>query len=338
VQVVRPRRSSWGRKPRPILAGLFGVVGLWLAVGFVSDGLARAVSDDPRWALLVPVGAVLAVVAVLNTVRTWTDAFNRSVVQGRVIDRYYNEGYSGGEGPSTPAEHWLAVDDGSSDTVRAHRVDYGVFRHVMTGDEVRMTVGPHRGHVWDVEIVATSHGALGPTGSVGSLGLNGVSEAAARAAGMPVPPEDMATLTGRIVRAVEGPAPPAGPGGSAGTDDLSTWTYHLGWSVNDEPNRRDLYVDVHLATGSGGFEAVLGQVSGSGDGPGDKVEGLGDLARRYGHLLVARQGELTVAIDPVPGVWLRSPVPKPWSFGRRSPKADEVLARLALQHGAAPTR
>ena len=116
-----------------------------------------------------------------------------------------------------------------------------------------------------------------------------------------------AELTGRVVRAVEGPTP-------APAVEVYTWTYHLGWSVTDEPNRRDLYVDVHLAAGPRGFDAVCGRIGTAGDGPGD----------------------LAVAIDPVPGVWLRSPVPKPWSFGWHSPTADEVLARLALEHGAPP--
>jgi hypothetical protein len=225
-----------------------------------------------------------------------------AVVEGKVIYRYYYEGYSAGEGPSEPAEWWFAVDDGDSPTARGRWVDLKTFQLVLTGDHVRLI--PHRRRrVWIA--VSVVDPTLGPV-PVGS---------APDAAGAPVNPTEMARLCDRPVRAVS-PQDPA-------SDGLQSWTYHLGWDTGDmyELPRQ---VAVHVARGQGAFEALLAHGN-HGRKPAENVKVPGSsIARRFGGLLIARRADVTVAID-TDGVMLRR------GIGWRGPKADEELARQALE-------
>lgn len=60
-------------------------------------------------------------------------------IPGEHVDKY----------SSTPdsRDHWMAVDDGTVETVRAYRLSPRIFQHVMAGDQVWVTVGRHWGYV-----------------------------------------------------------------------------------------------------------------------------------------------------------------------------------------------
>jgi hypothetical protein len=212
----------------------------------------------------------------------------RYTVEGRLIYRRYDEYRDGGEGPSSPDRWWIAVDNGRSDTARAYLVSRQVYSHLEHGDKVRVTVTQRNGYVHDVQVLVDSTGR--------SIVPIDVPPAAP---GAPVPRLDVARLTERSVRLVDC---------EVHADEVRTWTYHLG----DDGLHH--YLKVHLTTA--GFESLLESMNRS-NSRSEAVRGLGDLARRFGDLLVVRSGTHVVGIQR----------PLLTSFPRG---CDEELARIAL--------
>ncbi len=202
-----------------------------------------------------------------------------TTVEGKVILHEFVEGYDGGEGPSQPDACRIAVDDGRSDTAQAYQVDGKVFAHVRAGDFLRLTVGPHHGYVHSVEMLDGVDGAVGQVGALPEL------------PGAPVAATDVSRAVHRVVRSIEGPE------SSRGDAAVHTWTYHLG---GDD----DSTVRVHLTVGHGGVQALVGLANRS-SRPRVKVAGVGDMAWRFGTLLVATEGDRTVGIKPTDGSFLQ---------------------------------
>ncbi len=220
----------------------------------------------------------------------------RSVIEGAVIHKSFVEGRDGGEGPSTPDRCWLAVDDGASDVAWASLVSGSVYAHIRHGDLLRMTVVAHQGRVFDAELLSAPGQNVGPIGSVPD------------APDAPIDPRELARVVHRVVRSVE---PPAEADANAG---VRTWTYHLG---GDEAVAQ---IQVHLGSGPEAVRALIEHANRSSH-PAVDVAGVGDWARRFGDLLIARKGDQVVGVQQEPGM-----------VGL-TPRMDEELARIALRSG-----
>jgi hypothetical protein len=75
------------------------------------------------------------------------DLVSRREVEGQVVRR---RSYSQG---NDKLAHFMAVDSGRSDKVRAWLVPAAVYGRFREGEVVRATIGPRLGHVFGVELV-----------------------------------------------------------------------------------------------------------------------------------------------------------------------------------------
>jgi predicted membrane protein DUF2207 len=165
VKVGYPRVGfTWGRKPAlAFLVGLvqagagYAVLRLMLGLRGWTDGYVE-VDQAARWARLV--ATVLAVLALLvvawgawTMLRAALDLVSRREVEGQVIRR---RSYSRG---NNKTDHFMAVDPGRSDKVRAWLVPAAVYGRFREGAVVRATVGPRLGHVFRIELAGEGRAA-----------------------------------------------------------------------------------------------------------------------------------------------------------------------------------
>ncbi len=285
MTIVGPDRwpgsaGLWGRSPRRAAVGyaagvlLFGLLlaALWSAI----------VSDANAWYLYALASLLTAgwLAALLQLGRMLRDVTAPTTVEGKVILHEFVEGYDGGEGPSEPDVCRIAVDDGRSDLARAYKVDGRVFAHVRAGDVVRLTAGSNHGYVYAVDMLDGVDGAVGQVGTVPEL------------PGAPLAAMDVSRAVHRVVRSIEGPEL------SSGDARVHIWTYHLG---GDD----DSTVRVHLTVGHDGVQVLVGLANRS-NRPRVKVAGVGDMAWRFGTLLIATEGDRTVGIEPTDRTFLQS--------------------------------
>jgi hypothetical protein len=96
-----------------------------------------------------PVGLALLVAGwgVWTMVRAVLDLVSRREVEGQVVRR---RSYSRG---NDKLAHFMAVDSGRSDKVRAWLVPAAVYGRFREGEVVRATIGPRLGHVFRAELV-----------------------------------------------------------------------------------------------------------------------------------------------------------------------------------------
>ena len=159
VKVRYPRLGfAWGRKPPfAFLVGLVqavaGYVGLRLMLGLRgwTDGYAEA-DQAARWVrtastLLAVAALLVAGWGVWTMVRAVLDLVSRREVEGQVVRR---RSYSRG---NDKLAHFMAVDSGRSDKVRAWLVPAAVYGRFREGEVVRAAIGPRLGHVFRVELV-----------------------------------------------------------------------------------------------------------------------------------------------------------------------------------------
>ena len=168
VKVRYPRRGfAWGRKPPlAVLVGLVeavaGYVGLRLMLGLRgwTDGYAET-DQAARWVRTASTPAGRGRPAGRRVGRV-DDAPGRarSRVQtggrGQVVRR---RSYSRG---NDKLDHFMAVDSGRSDKIKAWLVPAAVYDRFREGGVVRATIGPRLGHVFRVELVSESRAAAAP--------------------------------------------------------------------------------------------------------------------------------------------------------------------------------
>jgi hypothetical protein len=160
VKVRYPRLGfAWGRKPPlAFLVGLVqavaGYLGLRLMLGLRgwTDGYAEA-DQAARWirtasTLLAVVALLVAGWGVWTMLRAVLDLVSRREVEGQVVRR---RSYSRG---NDKLAHFMAVDSGRSDRVKAWLVPAAVYGRFREGGVVRATIGPRLGHVYRVEFVS----------------------------------------------------------------------------------------------------------------------------------------------------------------------------------------
>jgi hypothetical protein len=168
VKVRYPRLGfAWGRKPPlAVLVGLVqavaGYVGLRLMLGLRgwTDGYAEA-DQAARWVrtastLLAVAALLVAGWGVWTMLRAMLDLVSRREVEGQVVRR---RSYSRG---NDKLAHFIAVDSGRSDKIKAWLVPAGVYGRFREGGVVRATIGPRLGHVFRVELVSESRAAAAP--------------------------------------------------------------------------------------------------------------------------------------------------------------------------------
>jgi len=168
VKVRYPRLGfAWGRKPPlAVLVGLVeavaGYVGLRLMLGLRgwTDGYAET-DQAARWVRTASTPAGRGRPAGRRVGRV-DDAPGRarSRVQtggrGQVVRR---RSYSRG---NDKLDHFMAVDSGRSDKIKAWLVPAAVYDRFREGGVVRATIGPRLGHVFRVELVSESRAAAAP--------------------------------------------------------------------------------------------------------------------------------------------------------------------------------
>ena len=168
VKVRYPRLGfAWGRKPPlAVLVGLVeavaGYVGLRLMLGLRgwTDGYAET-DQAARWVrtgstLLAVAALLLAGWGVWTMLRAVLDLVSRREVEGQVVRR---RSYSRG---NDKLDHFMAVDSGRSDKIKAWLVPAAVYGRFREGGVVRATIGPRLGHVFRVELVSESRAAAAP--------------------------------------------------------------------------------------------------------------------------------------------------------------------------------
>jgi hypothetical protein len=159
VKVRYPRLGfAWGRRPPlAFLVGLAqalaGYVGLRLMLGLRgwTDGFAEA-DQAARWVrtastLLAVAALLVAGWGVWTMLRAVLDLVSRREVEGQVVRR---RSYSRG---NDKLAHFMAVDSGRSDKVKAWLVPAAVYGRFREGGVVKATIGPRLGHVFRVELV-----------------------------------------------------------------------------------------------------------------------------------------------------------------------------------------
>jgi len=156
---------TWGRTP--VLAALVGLaqagagylaLRLMLGVRGWTDGFP----GTDRAAGWVRAGAtVLAVAALLvaawgawTVLRAVLDLASRRQVEGQVVRR---RAYSRG---NDKTDHFMAVDTGRSDKLKAWLVPAATYARFREGAVVRATVGPRLGHVFQIELVSAPRAAV----------------------------------------------------------------------------------------------------------------------------------------------------------------------------------
>jgi hypothetical protein len=282
-----------------VLGGLAGAVAVVAAYRWGRSEPEAGNVTNVLYGLGVPwmlVGAAGAV----TLVRAVPDLWRRQVLEGVLVRRRVAYGEDAVEGH----RHFLAIDDGRSDTLVAYplgrerrsRIGTSPYHHVQTGDVVRLTVAPGCGHVFRIEPLHDAEGrSLPPLGMV-----------PATPAGAPVTVEDVTRACKYVVRRVG-----------------ETTTTHDGQTVRswrfDLVDEKGLFVAVYLASGDRGADAIAAAV-GSSVPTHRKVTTLPGAVRYEGGLLVAQQGPVAVGVQRAPFMGLP----------RGSFSWDEQLAALAL--------
>lgn len=261
------------RRPEPplvlvLVSGLMTLAGVAGAVAVVAatrwdggEGGDRVVTDA-LYGLGVP-WALVGAVAAVTLVRAVPDLWRRRVVEGGVVRREVAYGEDAVEG----YRHFLAVDDGRSDTLVAYplgrerrsRIGTSPYHYVQAGDVVRLTVAPGYGHVFRIEPVHDAEGRpLPPLGMVPDT-----------PAGAPVTVGDVARLTRYVVRRV----------GEATTTHEGTVVRSWRFDLVDE---KGLFVAVHVARGDRADDAIATVVG------------------QDGGVRIVRRGPVTVGVQRAP--------------------------------------
>jgi Predicted membrane protein (DUF2207) len=191
VKVRYPRLGfAWGRKPPlAFLVGLVqavaGYAGLRLMLGLRgwTDGYAEA-DQAARWVrtastLLAVAALLVAGWGVWTMLRAVLDLVSRREVEGQVVRR---RAYSRG---NDKLAHFMAVDTGRSDKVKAWLVPAATYGRFREGAVVRATIGPRLGHVFRVELVSEGR-ATAPAAAPGEPAEAGPEGAGAGVDGAPV--------------------------------------------------------------------------------------------------------------------------------------------------------
>jgi hypothetical protein len=309
VTVVWPRgeRGMWryeARRGLVVLAGigalaLLSVVAVELLVDqWLSGGVPDDRDGDPTYGLLLFTAFVAlsltatAVGLVVGGVRDLRGRRRPEVTEGAVVLRQDVVE----QGEDVVHRYYLAVDDGTSDTVPAVQVHQGLYAHFTIGDVVRLVRARGTGRVLQIEGVHDAEGRpLPPLGTM---------PAAPPEAGITT--GEVAQAIGQTVRALE-----VATSDDAGTP-VQTWTFHLVPVTT--------HVRIHLSSGGQHAADAIVALANPEDRTPRPVPGLGDTAQRYRapSLLVARRGTLVVGIQKSP---FTTP-PRTWW--------DEELARKAL--------
>ena len=117
----------------------------------------RRPAGSARHRPLLAVAALLvAGWGVLTMLRAVLDLVSRREVEGQVVRR---RSYSRG---NDKLDHFMAVDSGRSDKIKAWLVPAAVYDRFREGGVVRATIGPRLGHVFRVELVSESRAAAAP--------------------------------------------------------------------------------------------------------------------------------------------------------------------------------
>lgn len=290
------------------VVGLLSVVAVWLVDRYVlDDGTpVPAGDDDPAYGILLFAAFVVLSLAatgmglVVAFVRDVRGRRRPDIVEGAVVLRERVAVLGDGD---VVHRHYLAVDDGTSETVTATLVHPGAYGHVTVGDGVRLVLAGGTRRLLRMEAL---HDAAGqPLPPLGTM--------PATPPDAPVTTGEVAAAIGRTVRRLEVT--------TAGDGDVPvwTWTFHL---VDDGPTD----VQVHLSSGGErGADAIVSMADPE-DRSTRRVSGLGDTAHRYRvpSLLVVRSGPVTIAVQK--SAFLAPP--HTWW--------DEELARKALTRVGLP--
>lgn len=311
VTIVYPRwwppglAALWGVRPGRAALAYGGGVALFGFLLMMAWPVLSSAADVPILLVFAALWALAFGYCLLQFVRILPDVAGRSVVEGRVIHRRLVKGINplAGEGPTIPDAWWLAVDDGRSDTAPAYKVGAGTFAAVQKHDIVRLTLGLRHGHVFAIDVLASSAeqaaradatpGAASGPASPGAAPVPAGPPAGAPDRGEPDAPATAAEVYRILQREVRGIT---GPTRTTGIGSITTWTYQLG-AADTETLR------VHVSNGLIGVQTIFGTAS-RGYPRAKKISQVGDVAWRFGDLLVARRGKLTVGIEPAPGLRL----------------------------------
>jgi hypothetical protein len=98
---------------------------------------------------------LVAAWGVWTMLRAVLDLASRQEVEGQVVRR---RTYSRGN----KSDHYLGVDSGRSDKVKAWLVPAGVYDRLREGSFVKATIGPRLGHVFQVDLVSGSRATAAP--------------------------------------------------------------------------------------------------------------------------------------------------------------------------------
>jgi Predicted membrane protein (DUF2207) len=137
VHISYPRRLSWGTAPRQVLQA-------WLLAAVPAAALAwlflAVIPGLPGigWVALATVAVALA-----GAARAAADLTGARPVEGEVV-KVRQQG----------RVHWIAVDDGTSSTVRAWQAGVPLFRQVSEGDIIRVRVSRIFGYVSGLELIS----------------------------------------------------------------------------------------------------------------------------------------------------------------------------------------
>jgi Predicted membrane protein (DUF2207) len=150
VRVVYPGNVAspgWGRSPAAVvalslLAGVAAGLLLWVAVQLDDAAATSSAEEQLRAAeaALVVVGGLIAVGAAVQLVRGAIDLFVHREVTGLVLRARR-------QGSNEKPQLYLAVDDGSTDRIRAFRVRSDIYNRASEGDFVTASFSPNLRHV-----------------------------------------------------------------------------------------------------------------------------------------------------------------------------------------------
>ena len=150
VRVRYPRFAlGWGRRPAEAMAAGAGQVAASAFLLWVLD------DSGVPWAAVAPAAVIFGVVLVRGLVllvRAALDAGDHTWREGLVVRARVRQKGSRGDRPVY--EHWLALDDGTSSTVRAYRVRPEIARLVAQDQPARLEVTPRLGYVRTAERVS----------------------------------------------------------------------------------------------------------------------------------------------------------------------------------------